>query len=181
MRRPAILLTAAILAFAAAGCSGGSDAVDDPGTEPGAGTGTLDPDTPVQDGNGANDACLAGATDCQDTGGDMGAPEPGDGATPVTPAPEGLRDLREISWDSVEVDPDDQTRVTVFWTSGVEPCNVLSEVRAEYADDAVTLTVVEGSTPDDVACIEIAVSKQTTVVLDEEVGPRSIRDGADQG
>ena len=148
-------------------------------------------------------ACLAGAEDCQDTGGDMGAPPPdggelpanpdepvtnpadgGDGDTPnatqVEPT-DGLEDIRAIGWDRVDVNPDDQTEVTVYWTSGVAPCNALAEVQVEYAEDAVTLTVLEGTVPSDEpqACIEIAQMKRTTVTLDEELGPRSILDGAE--
>ncbi len=65
--------------------------------------------------------------------------------------------------------------------SGVAPCNALAEVQAEFTDEAVTLTVIEGSEPADEpqACIEIAQYKQTTITLDEEIGPRSILDGAE--
>lgn len=154
-------------------------------------------------GGAAAGACLAGAEDCQDTGGDMGATPP-DGELPVNPdepvtAPadpgadgdaagataveptDGLEDVRAVGWDTVEVNPDDQTEVTVFWTSGVAPCNALSEVTAELSDDAVTLTVLEGTVPSDEpqACIEIAQYKRATITLDEEVGPRSILDGAE--
>lgn len=141
-------------------------------------------------------ACLEGATECDDMGGDMGAPAPdepvsdepvlgggGDadgGAEKVEPQ-DGLVDLRPVGWEEVQVDADDQSRVTVYWTSGVQECNALAEVEVEYGDDAITLTVIEGTPPSDepMACIELAVRKQTTVELSEEVGPRSIRDGAD--
>lgn len=140
-------------------------------------------------------ACLEGATECDDMGGDMGAPPPdkpvsdtpavgggGDagGAEAVEPQ-DGLDDLRPVGWEEVQVDTDDQSRLTVFWTSGVQECNALAEVEVEYGDDAITLTVIEGTPPSDepMACIELAVRKQTTVQLEEEVGPRSIRDGAD--
>ncbi len=142
-------------------------------------------------------ACLEGAEDCQDTGGDMGAPAPGDADQPVTDGgagggedpgeptqvepTEGLENVHPVGWEEVQVDPDDQTRVTVFWWSGVAPCNALSEVQVDYSDEAVTLTVMEGNVPSDEeqACIEIAQYKSTTVTLDEEVGPRSILDGAE--
>lgn len=141
-------------------------------------------------------ACLEGATECDDMGGDMGVPppdepvsdapdmggggDPGGGAEVVEPQ-DGLDDLRPVGWEEVQVDPDDQSRVTVYWTSGVQECNALAEVEVEYGDDAITLTVIEGTPPSDepMACIELAVRKQTTIQLDEEVGPRSIRDGAD--
>lgn len=144
---------------------------------------------------GVAGACLEGATECDDMGGDMGAPPPdlpvgdepgtgggdaGGGAEEVEPT-DGLDDLRAVGWDEVQVDPDDQSRVTVFWTSGVQECHAFAEVEVEQADDAITLTVIEGTPPSDepMACIELAVRKHTTVQLDDEVGPRSIRDGAD--
>ena len=139
-------------------------------------------------------ACLAGDEDCQDTGGDMGAPPPGeeqpvsDGgadpdpgeATRVEPT-DGLEDVHPVGWDAVEVDPADQSQVTVYWWSGVAPCNALSEVEVETSDDAVTLTVLEGSVPSDEeqACIELAQYKSSTVDLGEDLGPRSILDGAE--
>lgn len=189
------LAALALVALAATGCgttdtaSGGEQDADPSSAPPAAG------------------ACLEGATECEDTGGDMGAPPPSDlpvsdgPDTPVTaPADgggtepdaaqateveptEGLVDLRPVSWETVEVDPADQTRVTVFWWSGVAPCNALAEVRTDASEDAVTVTVVEGTVPADEpqACIEIAQYKRTTIVLDEELGPRSVLDGAGRG
>lgn len=166
MTRFRLLLPAVgLLALTAAACAGGADEAVAP---PAAG------------------ACLEGSEDCQDTGGDMGAPDAPDTDEPAGEATEaqpkdGLENVRAIGWDRVEVDPDDQTRVTVFWWSGVEPCNALSGVEAELGDEAVVLTVMEGSEPADEpqACIEIAVYKQTTITLDEAVGPRSIVDGTE--
>lgn len=178
-----LLATVATTALLAAGCGAQGTAVEsgqDTAAPPAAG------------------ACLEGATECDDMGGDMGAPPPDtpitdggagggvDGDPGETQAEEveptdGLDDLREVGWDHVEVDPDDQTRLTVSWWSGVAPCNVLSEVQVETTDEAVILTVVEGTEPADEpqACIEIAQYKQTTVTLDEELGPRSILDGTE--
>lgn len=192
MTRPRLLLASlGLLALTAAACGAA--------------------DTATSDGDAAAappaaGACLEGAEDCQDTGGDMGAPPPdgqpvADPDTPVTgpaggggadPDPgqatrveptDGLEDIRAVGWDAIEVDPADQTQVTVYWWSGVAPCNALAEVDVTTTDEAVTLTVLEGSVPADEpqACIEIAQYKKTSVTLDEVVGPRSILDGADQG
>jgi hypothetical protein len=100
-------------------------------------------------------------------------------ATQVEPT-DGLRDVHPVAWDEVHVDPDDQTRVTVRWTSGVPPCHTFAEVATAFSEQAVTLTVMEGSVPSDEpqACIEIAQFKQTLVTLDEPIGPRSVVDGA---
>ena len=187
MRTPRQLLAvAAVVTFAAAGCGfsvesasseGSGFAGDDAGAPPAAG------------------ACLEGATECQDTGGDMGAPPP-DGDLPVSEDVEpdgpvtpsateveptaGLEDVHAVGWEGVEVDPDDQSRVTLRWTSGVAPCNAFAGVEAEFTEDTVILTVLEGTVPSDEpqACIELAQLKQATVELDEPIGPRSIVDGA---
>ena len=192
IRSRLLLATVGVTALLAAGCAGETATeVSDP--LPPADQGVTDGGAA---GGGAAGACLEGAEDCQDTGGDMGAPPPdtpvsapaGDGdqqgdaaqAEAVEPT-DGLEDLRPVGWETVEVDPGDQTQVTVYWWSGVEPCNALSEVEVAYGEDAVTLTVVEGTVPADEpqACIEIAQYKQTSITLDEEVGPRSILDGAE--
>lgn len=186
MTRSRLLLAAvATTALLAAGCGAQGTAVES-GQD-------------VADAPPAAGACLEGATECDDMGGDMGAPPPD---TPVTDGgadgggvdgdpgemeaeevepTDGLVDLRETGWDRVEVDTDDQSRLTVYWWSGVAPCTVLSEVQVETSDEAVTLTVVEGSEPADEpqACIEIAQYKRTTVTLDEDLGPRSILDGTE--
>lgn len=176
-RLPRLLASVGLLALTATACGTAADEASDVATAapPAAG------------------ACLEGAEDCQDTGGDMGAPPPGqdatDGggaqpdpgeATEVAPT-DGLEDVHPVDWETVEVDPADQTQVTLYWWSGVAPCNALADVEVEYSDDAVTLTVLEGSEPSDEeqACIELAQYKSTSITLDEEIGPRSIVDGAE--
>ncbi len=172
-----LLASVGLLALTATACGTAADEASDVAT-----------DVPPAAG-----ACLEGAEDCQDTGGDMGAPPPDqpatDGgavepdtgqATEVEPT-DGLEDVHPVDWETVEVDPDDQTKVTVYWWSGVAPCNALADVEVDYSDDAVTLTVLEGSVPSDEeqACIELAQYKSTSITLDEEIGPRSIVDGAE--
>ncbi len=186
-RLPVLLASMGLLAVTTAGCGGftvtGGEAED-------IATATAAPP--------AAGACLEGAEDCQDTGGDMGAPPPdapvsdgggtdGGGLGPdagqatEVEATDGLDDVHPVDWETVEVDPADQTQVTVYWWSGVAPCNALADVEVDYSDDAVTLTVLEGSVPADEpqACIELAQYKSTSVTLDEEIGPRSILDGAE--
>lgn len=184
-RFPVLLASVGLLAIAATGCGGFS-------VTEGEAEGTATEAPP------AAGACLEGDDDCQDTGGDIGAPPPdapvggGDATDGGTAEPDpgqatevestdGLEDVHPVDWETVEVDPDDQTQVTLYWWSGVAPCNALADVEVEYGDDAVTLTVLEGSVPSDEpqACIQIAQYKSTSVTLDEEIGPRSIVDGAE--
>jgi len=110
-----------------------------------------------------------------------GNPNPTPGqpqASPVVPIP-GQQGVRAIAWTDADVAADDTT-VTITWWSGVEPCQVLDHIDVRYARDDITITLFEGHTPtrEDMACIEIAVLKQTTVQLDEAVAGRKIVDGA---
>lgn len=96
-------------------------------------------------------------------------PPPTDGATHVEPQP-GVRDAIPYAIDHISVAADGVT-VTVYWWGGVETCYGLKEVRVEQDDDGtLSLTVLEGTLPDlgdDVACIDIALLKATTITLDE--------------
>jgi len=99
------------------------------------------------------------------------------GATLVQPRP-GMVDTHPIAWEEADIAADDRT-LTVFWYSGVEPCAVLDSVVALEGADDVAVTVIEGRDPEagDVACIDIAQYKATTVVLDTPLGDREVVDG----
>ena len=55
--------------------------------------------------------------------------------------------------------------VTATWWSGVEPCYVLDSVLVKRDDRTITVSVREGSSARDVACIEIAMHKVTVIDL----------------
>jgi hypothetical protein len=84
-----------------------------------------------------------------------------------------------IAYGSATVQPDDRTIDVRFW-SGVEPCSVLDHVDVAYGSDTVTITLFQGSDPNAglVACPDIAVLKQVTVTLDQDLAGRRIVDGA---
>ncbi len=99
---------------------------------------------------------------------DPGASPSGDGALQVQPVP-GVVDSRPHAIDRISVAADGRT-VTVYWWGGVDSCYGLDEVRVERdADGAPIITVLEGTLPNlgDVACIEIALLKSTTITLEE--------------
>ena len=77
------------------------------------------------------------------------------------------------------METDDRIITLRFW-SGVEPCYVLDHVDVIYGADTVTVTLFQGSDPSakDVACIEIAVLKQTTITLDQPLAGRELVDGS---
>ncbi len=90
-----------------------------------------------------------------------------------------MADVRPIPWERIDVGSDDRT-LTVFFTSGIEPCYVLDHVDDRYGASAVTITLYEGHDPaaGKVACIEIAMFKYVKVILDEPLAGRKLVDGA---
>jgi hypothetical protein len=96
----------------------------------------------------------------------------------VTPNPDAV-DLRARPFDAATVGDDGRT-VTIDFVSGVEPCYVLGRIDVDEGPNAVRITLFEGHLPsdEDVACIDLGVSKRTAVTLDAPIGDRSIVDGA---
>jgi hypothetical protein len=90
-----------------------------------------------------------------------------------------MADVRPVPWRRAK---SRGSEVTLVYWSGVEPCNVLDHVDVEETQETVTITLHEGHDPDaeDVACIELAVEKQTTVTLERPVGGRKLLDGASE-
>lgn len=96
----------------------------------------------------------------------------------VHPKP-GQENVHPIGWDKSQVSKNGRSVDVIFW-SGVEPCYVLDRVEVEYRADKVVITLFQGSTPmeEEVACIDIALQKMTTVELEEPLNGREIVDGA---
>ena len=102
-------------------------------------------------------------------GGGGGAPPPAgginDGAAVVVPKP-GRLDPHPVNAASLGVVVDGvHVSVRLAWWSGVEPCYVLDSVDVKREGRTITLTIIEGHDPGDVACIEIAQLKATVVGL----------------
>lgn len=147
MNRTLALLPAILLIVSA--CAAGEPAPSVPGSPGASPPSSGSPDDPVS-GPPAIDFPLPGG---------------GGGPTNVVPRP-GQRNVREVAVEAIEARVDsDRIAVRLTWTSGVEPCYVLDSVLVARAGDTVTLTVREGSGPEDVACIEIAQQKSTVVEL----------------
>jgi hypothetical protein len=182
---PLVLAACANASDVAAGddaaTGGGSSGVSVPGA-PGSG-GSIDRDDPIDQivkpcgveevvGEGP-DATVA-YTPCPS---DMAPPTMV--PSPVVPTP-GMAGVRARGWDTADVSGDGM-RVTINFVSGIEPCAVLDHVDVAYGSNAVTITLFEGHDPSagDVACIDIGVFKSVVVDLDEPLGDRAVRDGAD--
>ena len=88
-------------------------------------------------------------------------------ATFVNPAA-GLINKHPVNVQLVRALADDQgIRAELRWWSGVEPCNALDSVDVDKDEAARTikLTVIEGSGPGDIACIDLAQLKAVVVDL----------------
>ncbi|GAA3792199.1 hypothetical protein GCM10022226_09240 [Sphaerisporangium flaviroseum] len=86
---------------------------------------------------------------------------------------------RKVRWEKAKPSRDGR-RLKIVWWSGVEPCNVLDRVKVRETAKTVTVTLYEGRARGsrDVACIQIAIQKTTTVKLKAPLGKRKIVDGA---
>ena len=106
------------------------------------------PDTPVSappsDGSGG------GVDPGGIGGGDLVVPKPGQ------------LDVHDVSIDELQARVQGNSIfVTASWTSGVEPCNVLDQIVVTEGTGAYAITLREGHGPEDVVCIEIAMTKRT--------------------
>ena len=70
--------------------------------------------------------------------------------------------------------------ITATWWSGVEPCYVLDSTAFKIDRKTITVSVREGSSARDVACIEIAMHKVTVIDLGE-LDPGAYTIVADKG
>lgn len=96
-------------------------------------------------------------------------PPPADGAVHVQPEP-GIVNAIAHAWDHIRLQPDGRT-MTVYYWGGVEACYGLAGVDVRRnADGLLEIQVFEGQHGDlapDTACIEIALLKAVTVLLEE--------------
>ncbi|MDF5754911.1 hypothetical protein [Spongiactinospora sp. TRM90649] len=111
------------------------------------------------------------------TPGAQGTPSASGSPSPVVPQGN-VVDPREVPW--ISATPEDGDRLRLVWWSGVEPCNTLDRVDVKETATEVEVTIYEGAAEgkQNVACIEIAVQKTTTVELKTPLEGRKVVDGA---
>jgi len=100
--------------------------------------------------------------------GSGGITDPGGnlGGDKLVVAKPGQLDVHDVQADSFEARVDGSTIVlTISWTSGVEPCNVLDQVAVTEGAGSFAITLREGHGPEDVACIAIAELHKTEVSI----------------
>ena len=140
------------------GSTSASPGVASPSSDPGS-------DTPV-------------STDAPPSNGGAGGGQPG--GRLVVPKP-GQIDPHPIRADSLSAAVDGRrVVVTVAYTSGVEPCNVLDSIVVTTGDHSFDIVLREGHGPGDAVCIEIAEFKRAQVDLGELApGTYTITNGPD--
>jgi hypothetical protein len=171
--RSCILVLVAGLVLAACSSSGAapsgtpSNPGGSPSTSPGGAGPSVDPgsDTPV----GTDAPPSNGAGGGGQAGGRLVVPKPGQ----IDPHP--------IRADSLSAVVDGRrVVVTVAYTSGVEPCNVLDSIVVTTGDHTFDIVLREGHGPGDGVCIEIAEFKRAQVDLGELApGTYTISNGPD--
>jgi ABC-type transport system substrate-binding protein len=133
----AVLLTLAILVAA---CAAGSGA-------PPAAPSAAPPDTPVT-------APPSGPTDPSVADPSIAPPI---GAKPILPKPGQAINIHPVPVESLMARVDGSTiHVTAVWTSGVEPCTILDSIVVDTGDGTYTVTLREGSSPQEIACVALA-------------------------
>ena len=104
-----------------------------------------------------------------------GPVDPGGGEGKLVVPKPGQLDVHDVPADELSARVDGTTIiVTASWTSGVEPCNVLDEVRVTPGEAAYAITLREGHGPEDVACIAIAEMHRTEFAI-QDVKPGTYR------
>jgi hypothetical protein len=79
------------------------------------------------------------------------------GAKPIVPKPGQAINLHPVPAESLTARVDGSSiHVTAVWTSGVEPCTILDSIVVDKGDGMYTVTLREGNSPQEIACIAIA-------------------------
>jgi ABC-type transport system substrate-binding protein len=142
--RPAGRTIAGLVSFALllAACTSAAA----PSTAPSASPTEPSPDTPVS------------ASPSDGTGGGSSAdPGIGVGAKPILPKPGQAIDIHPIAAEQLAARVDgNKIIVKAVWTSGVEPCTILDSIVVDQSGGTYTITLQEGSSPQEIACIAIA-------------------------
>ena len=84
-------------------------------------------------------------------------PGPVIGAKPVVPKPGQAIGLHPVPAEELRARVDgNKIIVTAIWTTGVEPCTILDSIVVDKGEGTYTITLREGSSPQEIACIALA-------------------------
>lgn len=92
-----------------------------------------------------------------DGAGDGVTPDPGIGAKPIVPKPGQAINIHPVPAESLSARVEGNTIiVSAIWTSGVEPCTILDSIVVDKGEGTYTITLQEGNSPQEIACIALA-------------------------
>jgi hypothetical protein len=140
-------LVSIALVLAACSSAGGPTAAPStsPGTPPSA-----SPSIPTDEPVSASPSDGAG-------GGASSDPGFGVGAKPIVPKPGQAIDIHPIAAEQLAARVEgNKIIVKALWFSGVEPCTILDSIVVNKGEGTYTITLQEGSSPQEIACIAIA-------------------------
>jgi hypothetical protein len=84
-------------------------------------------------------------------------PDPVIGAKPVVPKPGQAINIHPVLAEDLDARVDGNTIiVTAVWTTGVEPCTILDSIVVDKGDGTIMITLREGNSPQEIACIALA-------------------------
>jgi hypothetical protein len=79
------------------------------------------------------------------------------GGKPVLPKPGQAVNVHPVPAERLEARVDGSTIIVrATWTSGVEPCTILDSIVVDKGEGSYTVTLREGSSPQEIACIALA-------------------------
>jgi hypothetical protein len=94
----------------------------------------------------------------------------------VQPQP-GQQNVVPIPIEQFDAAVDGRTvTLRIRWSSGVAPCSVLDQVLVDVGDEAIDVTIREGTSDPDAMCVLMLQAKHTIVSFDVEPGTYTIRD-----
>lgn len=93
-----------------------------------------------------------------DPGASVGPASPAPiGAKPIVPRPGEAVGVHTVPAEQLLARVDGNTIiVSAIWTSGVEPCTILDSIVVDKGEGTYTVTLREGNSPQEIACIAIA-------------------------
>jgi ABC-type transport system substrate-binding protein len=124
-------------------------------------TGTSEPSTAPTDSVAPAPSASATSPDEPVSAAPSGDPstDPGQpiGGKPILPKPGQAVNVHAVPAEGLEARVDGTTiLVRATWTSGVEPCTILDSIVVDKGEGTYTVTLREGSSPQEIACIAIA-------------------------
>jgi hypothetical protein len=111
-------------------------------------------------------------------GGASADPNFGVGAKPIIPKPGQAIDIHPVAAEQLAARVEgNKIIVKALWTSGVEPCTILDSIVVNKGEGTYTITLQEGSSPQEIACIAIAEQHVTEFEIpDVAPGTWTIKD-----